>query len=116
MFFFSVQRVCKARSTFFGCMDKYISTVSKCYFPSEMDYVHKADRLVKNMLDLVCAEEGDNFAVFEPEGEGMKCVQQSITEIKTCANKAVYAVTERFLVKWIENEHFSFAMEAEDCK
>lgn len=111
----SVQSVCKSRSGFFECTDKYVSAMSYCYFPSEREIVTKVDRFNKNFMNLFCAYEEDNFALFEMEGEGMKCVQQSMNEIKTCANKAVFAVTERFLAKWIESEHFSYAMEPEDC-
>lgn len=90
--------------------------MSYCLFPGEMEYVHKFDQINKNYMDLICANEADNFALFEPEGEGMKCIEQNMMEIKTCANKAVYAVSERLLQKWIENEHFSFTMEPEDCQ
>lgn len=81
-----------------------------------MSFVHKVDNINKNLLNLVCANEEDNFALFDAEGDGLKCVQQSLEEIKTCSNKAAYAVTERFLQKWIENEHYNFDMEPEDCK
>lgn len=80
-----------------------------------MAFVHKVDRINKNLLDLVCSNEEDNFALFDAEGEGEKCVKQSEMEIKTCTNKAIYAVTERFLHKFIENEHFDYTFGPEDC-
>jgi len=108
--------VCPARSGFFECTDKYIDSISSCYFQKEMDLVHKLDRMNKNLLNAFCAHEADDFALFELEGEGMKCVHQSMTELRTCSNKALYAFTERFLAKWIENEHFDYRFDAEDCK
>lgn len=81
-----------------------------------MDFVHKVDRINKNLLNLVCSNDEDNFAIFSVEGDGLKCVQSSFAEIKTCANKAVFSVTERLLEKWIENEHFNCGMETEDCQ
>lgn len=74
------------------------------------------DRIVKNMVDLICVNKEDDFALFDVNGEGHQCLGSSQVQIKTCANKAVFSVTERIIEKWIENEHFQFTTEAEDCK
>lgn len=68
------------------------------------------------MLDLICSNDENDFAIFNVKGEGEHCLSSNRVKIMTCANKALYSVTQRIIEKWIENEHFMFEMEAADCK
>lgn len=87
-----------------------------CYFASEMEIFRKIDRINKNMLDMICANDANDYAIFAVRGEGEHCLTSNRVKIMTCANKALHAVTQRMLEKWIENEHFTFDMETDDCK
>lgn len=64
----------------------------------------------------MCANGDNDFALFDANVEGQRCFESSQVEIMTCINKAIYSVTQRILEKWIENEHFQFEVEAEDCQ
>lgn len=97
-------------------MDNYSDGFYSCFYPSEKDIAQKMDRIVKNMLSLVCVNDENDFALFDANGEGQRCVDSKQIEMKTCANKAIFLVAKRIIEKWIENEHFKFEMEPEDCK
>lgn len=114
--FFTIQRACTKRSGFFGCIDKYVSEVSGCYYPSELEIIRKMDKIVKNLVGLICSNDGNDFALLDVDGEAQQCLQSSQVEVMTCANKAVHSVAQRILEKWIEYEHFKFETESEDCK
>lgn len=111
-----IPRACTKRSGFFGCIDKYVSEVSGCYYPGEMEIIRKMHKIVKNMVHLMCANGDNDFALFDANVAGQRCFESSQVEIMTCINKAIYSVTQRILEKWIENEHFQFEVEAEDCQ
>lgn len=74
------------------------------------------DKIAKSMVGLMCKSDENDFALFDVNGEGQRCIESSQIQILTCVNKALYSVTQRILEKWIENEHFNFEVEAEDCK
>lgn len=97
-------------------MDNYSEAFYSCFYPSEKDIARKADKVFKNMINLVCSNDENDFALFGVNGEGQKCVELNYIEMKACANKATYSIVKRLLEKWIENEHFKFEMEPEDCK
>lgn len=78
-----------------------------------MEIYQKVQRIERNLMELICAQEENDFAILDG---GQQCIASSLVEIKTCANKAIYLVAKRLLEKWIENEHFELKMVAEDCK
>lgn len=108
--------MCAKRSGFFECVETHSDAFYRCFYPSEVELAQKVNRIAKNMVDLVCSNDEDDFALFDSNGEGQRCVVSNQVEMKTCANKAVYSVAKRIIEKWIENEHFEFEMEPEDCK
>lgn len=71
---------------------------------------------MSNMLNMICANDKNDFGIFDVKGEGEHCLTSNRVRIVTCANKAVYSVAKRIVEKLIENEHFEFEMDAEDCK
>lgn len=71
---------------------------------------------MQNMLELICSNDENDFALFDVNGEGQECFESSQIEIMTCVNKAIYLFAKRIIEKLIENEHFKFELEAEDCK
>lgn len=113
---FSVHRVCTKRTGFFVCNDKYLAEMPGCYFASEMEIFRKIDQINKNMLNMICANDENDYAIFAVRGEGEHCLTSNRVKIMTCANKALLSVTQRLLEKWIENEHFNSEMETDDCK
>lgn len=114
--FYSIQRVCTKRSELYNCANKYIQDVSGCLYPSENEIYGKADRISRNLLELICAQDENDFALFNADSELQKCAESNQFKIRTCVNKSIYSVAKRLLEKLIESEHFAFEMEAEDCK
>lgn len=107
--------MCPKRSEFFGCIDTNSEALYRCFYPSEIEFARKTERTLKNMLDLICAYDGNDFAFYDVNGEGGQCIESKKVEIRTCANKAIYLAAKRVLEKWIESEHFKFGTEADDC-
>lgn len=68
------------------------------------------------MLEWICANDKNVSAVLNGELLGEQCLIQNIDKVMTCRNKAVYAVANRIVEKWIENDHIETKMDAEDCK
>lgn len=69
--------------------------------------------MMSNMMDVVCANEKDDFSILD---DGEQCLATNRAKIMTCANKALYSLVKRLMDKWIENEHFELETDAEDCK
>lgn len=109
-------RICAKRSGFFRCIEAHKDGISRCYYPSEIKGFETLHRLMSNLLDLICSNEKDDFAVFEFKGEGEQCLASNRVKIMTCVNRAAYSLAKRVVEKLIENERFEFEMEAEDCK
>lgn len=76
--------------------------------------MEKVLRITNNLLDLICANDKDDFKILD--GEGERCLTSNRVKIMTCGNKALYAVLKRTAEKWIENEHFSVELDVDDCK
>lgn len=68
---------------------------------------------MSNMMDMVCANDNTDFSILE---DAEQCIATNRVKIMTCANKAFYSLLKRIMEKWIENEHFDFEMDTEDCK
>lgn len=68
-------------------------------------------------MDLICSYDENDFAFYDHDGEAENCIRPKLFgQFRTCANKAVYLADKRISEKLIENEHFKFEMEPEDCK
>lgn len=65
------------------------------------------------MMDVICANNESDFSILD---DGPDCISTNRVKIMTCVNKVFYSIVKRFVVKWIENEHFELEMDAEDCK
>lgn len=113
-FLFSSKRVCAKRSGFFGCTNTYSGAFYRCAFPSEVEMARKSDKILENLVNMICTNVENDSSIIGASGQ--QCLVSSQVEIMTCANKSIYSVVKRLLEKWIENEHFAFEMEAEDCK
>lgn len=70
--------------------------------------------IMNNMLDIICKKEKNDFAIFD--GEGKRCLNSNQLRLKTCSKKSVHSVAKRIIEKFIENEHFTFEMDTDDCK
>lgn len=111
---FSISRVCEKRSGLNACIENHKAPMKRCLYPHLQENVEKVLRIMNNMLDLVCENKKNDFAILD--GEGERCLTSNRVRIKTCANKAAYSVAKRTIEKWIEDEHFTLEMGAEDCK
>ncbi|KAJ6645293.1 hypothetical protein Bhyg_00497 [Pseudolycoriella hygida] len=112
--FFTI--LCKERDGLFKCYNGLKAVKKPCSFPSEIERTDKILNFLKNIVDSMCVNEGSDLdSITSRKGAGRKCVETNMKEIKTCTNKALYAASKRLLLKFVENEHFEFKIDQEDC-
>jgi hypothetical protein len=109
-----INKICVQRNVPFKCIDNYRPKVAACSYPSEIAISDSFERIFNKTVDLICLNDGDDFALSIQKFP--QCFESSESEVKTCSMKAGYAILKRILEKLIENEHFEFKMDAEDCK
>lgn len=106
---------CRQRHGPIKCVETFMGVDAQCSFPSEIETDNSTFNIVRNILDLVCENDGNDLItlIFR---QRLRCFKEHVDDVKTCANKALYAIVKRFIVKLIESETFEFKMDAEDCK
>jgi len=112
----SIKTLCRKRDVPIKCMDNYMAIYAQCSFPSEIESDNSIRRIVLSLLDLFCANDGNDLISLIFGLEGRQCLMENIDAVRICQYKEVYAIVKGFLVKLIENETFEFKMDAEDCK
>lgn len=108
---FELARICLKRDVPMKCLDTYMDS-AQCSFPSKIESRNSIYRIVKNILNAVCVNDGNDMIsmIFG------QCLIENLNEIKTCSIKASYAIVKGFFVKMIEYETFDYRMDAERCK
>jgi len=108
-------KVCRKRDVPMKCLETYVSVDVQCSFPSEIEIENSIYRIIRNTLNLVCANDGNDFiSLFF--GQGRQCLIENLNEGKICSNKATYAIIKGLFVKLIEYETFDYKMNADECK
>lgn len=88
---------------------------AQCSFPSEIKIDTSIANIVRGLLDLICANDGNDY-ISMSFGQGRQCLVENLNEMMTCQNKQFYAIVKGFVIKLIENETFELKMDADDCK
>jgi len=111
-----IKTLCRKRDVPIKCMDNFMAVDAQCSFPSEIESDNSIRRIVVSLLDLFCANDGNDLISLIFGLEGRQCLMENVDAMKICQYKEVYAIVKGFLVKLIENETFEFKMDEEDCK
>lgn len=108
--------MCRKRNVPIKCLDVSLEVNAQCSFPREIEVDNSIRNIIYGLLDVVCANDGDDFISMVTGQETQQCVMENLIELKTCQYKELYTIAKRFIAKLIENETFEFRMDADDCK
>ncbi|XP_037042538.1 uncharacterized protein LOC119078912 [Bradysia coprophila] len=110
-----IKTLCRTRHVAFKCVDNSMEVNAQCSFPSEIEFDNSIRRIVYGLLDVTCANDGNDF-ISLITGQGRQCLQENLNELKTCQYKEIHAILKGLIVKLIEYERFEWKMDADDCK